>query len=455
MLLNDIKQRLVTSIESDVSIINLDDNKIDNLDIIYDNIATLEAEKDLTSYIDSMSILYVSIETYDNYDKMGTRVLGLPALEADESIGEKIINFFKNLLELIKKGFSKLFSFFTNAVKALFGLKKDIKDKINKLRKLAIKYQKEGRVNLAGEFPKHIKETLYNMFKITLLYEDELTGKSIIDFVSLQKIVIRHDVDYFMNVVSKNVMRELSKINDEINKSNLNNAKSLKKIKNDVEKSYKIIIDSFKDFIKGDPELARIVKASEFMFGGCETYVKTKACFYDLAGLQTNNVRLLNIHQVTTNGNVSLDIKPVSINNILSTSNKANTELKKMYKNISKTKIKPLEIEEILTFLDLWENTLEGIDPAINMVEGQIDNFKKDLDKMTHTLDNTINDIKEIDKDIAKEVYNVLVNFINYIRRVVLNSVVHYSSGLYSTIKSVYSDYYITYADLSMKLMTK
>ena len=458
-MIDEIKQT-VLAYEHDISTINVD--KLENemlLESTEEIIMELSSlESDMFKEINSINDICELTQNTDILFNVGSSILGIPATESDESLGTKLGNLIRNIIEFIKKGFMRIVDFIRNIVIAIFGLKSKIKKKIKELKKTVSKYQKEGRVNLIGNFPKHIKEILLDMFKITLLYENKLDSEAINNFITKQKHVVKHDTELFTEIIFKYILKDIKDVVKKVKNINIEDKNQVDELTKSVVTLYHVVSNVFQRYSTSNQEIKLLLTASEYMFGKCDQYVKGDSCYYDLTGLQTNNVRLLDIYsQKNKDNDTKINFKVITLNEIMKTDNKAREELKKMYKDPGKLEINPLTIEEILTFLDLWENTLLEIDPAINITEKQFNKLKKEIEDILNELEKYNKDIYEKAKDNnnIKDIYNIINNIINYIRTVGLNVMTYYSSGLYATIRSVYTDYYLTYINLSLKLMTK
>ena len=458
-MIDKIKQTMLTY-EHDVPTIdvNKSENEIlpESTEEIIMELSSLES--DMFKEINSINDICELTQSTNILFNAGSSILGVPATESDESLGTKLGNFIRNIIEFIKKGFMKIVDFIRNIIIAIFGLKSKIKKKIKNLRKTVDKYQKEGRVNLVGEFPKHIKETLLDMFKIVLLYQDKLDGEAISKFITKQKNIIKHDTELFTEIISKHILKDVKDVVKKIKEIDIKDKKQVDDLSQSVVTLYHVVSNVFQRYSTSNQDIKLLLSAANLMYGKCDEYVKGDTCYYDFTGLQTNNIRLLDIYSYKTNdSDTKINFKVITLNEVMKTDNNASRELRKMYKNPGKLEINPLTIEEILTFLDLWENTLTEIDPAINITEKQFNKLKNEIENILNELEKYNKDVyeKAKDNDNVKDIYNIINNIINYIRTVGLNVMTYYSSGLYATIRSVYTDYYLTYCNLSLKLMTK
>ena len=452
MLLNDIKQTLVSTeqdnykIEPTVSDIN---TILESNDMV---ISALESENNLFSYLHDIEYGIEILKNENNINYIGKEILSLPAIEND-GMWDKFKNFIKKMADMIINGFKKIGEFIVNIFKSLFGLKPHLKKKISKLRKVAKQYQQSGRTNLVGEFPKHIKESLGEAFVMLYILKNKIDSDSIEDFINLQKRVIKHDINLFNNVLNDNFFKDLDGImknlNELIGKEKVED-KEIDKIENDVFIYSGKIALSIKNHIN-DSNISSYLKVLTAIIGSCENYAldKPENCFYDLIGIQTNNIKIIDYYRYNKDDKDHHAYKPISLKEIYNQVPAVKKDVNNIHKQPQKLDIEPLSVENVLSFLDIWERTLDEIDPAIKLIETNIDRIKKkinnrllDLTKISEKMDN-------------KRIYNAITTLMSVIHTYVLKMISYTTSGMYATVRSLYSDYYTTYADLSMKLMTK
>jgi len=452
MLLNDIKQTLVSTeqdnykIEPTVSDVN---TILESNDMV---ISALESENNLFSYLHDIEYGVEILKNENNINYIGKEVLNLPAIEND-SMWDKFKNFIKKMIDMIINGFKKIGEFIANIFRSLFGLKPQLNKKISKLKELAKKYQHSGRTNLAGEFPKHVRRSLGEIFAMLYILKDEINGDIIEEFIDLQKRVIKHDINLFNNVLNNNFLKGLDNIIKNLNEfTNKEKAedKEIDKIEDDIVTYNGQIVLSIKNHVN-DSTISSYLKIIIAIIGSCENYVSDKPdnCFYDLIGIQTNNIKIIDYYRYKKDNKNNYGYKTISLKEISSQTPAINKDLINIDKQPQKLNIEPLSVENVLSFLNIWERTLDEIDPAIKLIETNIDKIEKEIN-------NRLSELNKISENIDnKRVYNAITTLINVIQVYVLKMISYTTSGMYATLRSIYSDYYIIYAELSMKLMTR